>query len=119
MTLRLRGIDVSYEHYTSGITLGVLEDLVMLDRRLWLQTAFMLSTSAVISAEGIDVKKQLDLVSKGRTELLECLPYLNKETGGKSAVELEREQAVEQYRQYARRVLGDKKVEEMIANGEL
>lgn len=77
------------------------------------------SRSAVAAREDVDFKEVMPEIFKLRQALSSSMDYLNKESGGKSSVDLEREKQAKEYMEYVKRVLGEDKVKELVNNGKL
>lgn len=103
----------------SGSRAALYYEQMELDRIFERDGLLLLSRSSVLASAEVDFKQHVENVTALRDTLDNRLPYITAALGGKTPVELEREEMVRKYRERAERILGKEKVAELIKNGKL
>jgi len=103
----------------SGIRAGMYCDYLENEWLFKLNTALLNSRSAVAARADLEFKDVMEDVFRLRKALSGSMDYMKKLSGGKSAVEMEREQQAKEYLDYVKKVLGEEKVKELTKHGGL
>ena len=107
VAMRLRGIDIGYDHRHSGISKGIYADLLESDIMFDIKRTEMTAQCATMAHPDVDIEKSSDNVRLLYYNVLSTVGYIN---GGKTSTDVvneERTAAVNRFLDIRKRMLKD------------
>lgn len=116
---RLRGLNLEDEFEFSGSRAALYYDFMEIEKVFERDSVILLSRSAVTASDEIDFKKQIAVVAELRDAVDSALPYMVDPSAPVSNTDADRVASAQKYIEYAEKVLGKERVQELIKNGKL